>query len=227
MKIIITLLLTVVIFPSFGQSNAHSITERHFRNRSEVPSLKLHKISEKKFIKLKQDVRPNRPTALEIFEKEDSSRKSRWWSKSPYLSVYSGLGLWVIRTRDGQLTFGTQDSITDANYIQLRNNERIVHPIPSPNGNYFVDFKTEASTINVFEVNSNKEPAIFRQECTLYHSNDFYIENVSWVSNNSFIIKEAKSKCKIVVKRAWQTKKPYNERVWTTKYRYYKATIKK
>jgi hypothetical protein len=122
------------------------------------------------------------------------------WSGNEFLGFYPKLKLYAITSNSTSESIGfgellLLDATTDYGYTLVSFGDGSVSlPIPSKKNTYFVYYynsvyENKNCQIGVLKIGDKKNPARFLVEHASYHSDDFAVEKMVWISDNSFVVK--------------------------------------
>ncbi len=109
------------------------------------------------------------------------------------------------------------DSITDYRYSIISfGDANVTDPIPSPGNKYMVYYYNSVyehknCDIGILKINSKSVPESYLKEYASYHSDEFAVEELIWVSDNSFYIKGYEE--------------VHENDQWVKKYKFYRTVI--
>jgi hypothetical protein len=237
----ITLLIIFLTFSGYGQTlntvskNKHisvGLTEKY----EKLPKLKFVAISKTEFEKHQSDSFLEKPKmekkgnyffVTTQIQKHKFKKYKDWggeesWSGTEFLGYYPKLKLYAMTSNSTSESLGfgdlfLLDKTNDYKYSIVSFGDGSVElPIPSKNNTYLVYFYNSVyehknCDIGVLKVNDKKIPARFFTEHTSYHSDDFAVEKIIWVSDNSFLVKGYEE--------------IHENGNWIKKFNYYKTTF--
>lgn len=241
MKNTFLFLLTLSVFSSYAQvskrNSAKNINIGYYDRYEKLPKLKFDTASEKEFLKQKSGTfitkpKPNQKGNYFFIKTAHQQHKFKiykdygekdGWSGSEFMGHYPVLNLYAIINNSTSENLGFAelmllDNATDYTYNIISFGDGSVElPIPSPNNKYLVYFynavyQHKNSDIGVLKVNGKNVPATFLKEYSSYHSDDFAIEKIIWLNDNSFIVKGYEE--------------VYKNGKWIKIYKFYKTTFK-
>lgn len=219
------------------KNSSKSVSVGYYERYEKLPKLKFDAITENEFAKFKkygrniQPVKTNRKgdyffvnTKLKThrFKMYKDYGGTESWSGSEFLGYYPALKLYAITSNSTaeHLGFGTLmllDSLSDYTYnIISFGDESVQLPVPSPNNKYLVYYSNtmyqhKNADIGILKINSKSKPATYLKEYASYHTDDFAIEAIIWINDNSFMVKGYEE--------------VYEKEQWIKKYKYYKTSI--
>jgi hypothetical protein len=157
------------------------------------------------------------------FKKYNDYGDDKGYNGYEYVGYYPKLKLFALTENSSSegLGFGELfllDSITDYKYkIISFGDGSVTPPIPSPNNKYLVYYDNSVyeqknCDIGILKINSKTSPENFLKEYAYHHSDQFAIEQLIWVTDNTIFVK------------GYEEVRENDE--WVKKFRYYKATFK-
>lgn len=238
--LVISLLVlsTLHAYAQIAKKHSPKIVSVGYYDRYEkLPKLRFDIITENEFAKYKinirkiQAVKTNRKGDYFFIKTKHQTHRfkiykdyggTESWSGSEFLGYYPTLKLYAITSNSTaeHLGFGSLmllDSLTDYTYnIISFGDESVQLPVPSPNNKYLVYFSNamyqhKNTDIGILKINNKSKPTTYLKEYASYHSNDFAIETIIWINDNSFMVKGYEE---IYVKEKW-----------IKKYKYYKTSF--
>ena len=182
-----------------------------------VPELSFEKISETQFLSYKKWKKKTLVTSKPV--QKDSffyfnTQSKLWFFKNQikdwqnrneeswyeYVGYDSALKMYIITDNSvsENLGFGTLmliDSLTDTHYEVLSiGDDKVTIPIPSSHNRFLVYhynamYEYKNCSIRILKVNSRQNPRTFLVEHASYESEDWAIEDLIWIDDNSFAVK--------------------------------------